>query len=284
MAEWIESLLNKGTERWPESLCAQFAKNFAMGVFYFHDGDPAKEKFIGACRVLSVEIVRRKRHLLVGKEELANYPYYYLRVVNDGEPELVIDNDAFLDRSTACPSGRGMGRCTTGVVQRGAIEIQKPPKSDIIQLFSASRFNIYLVSRRLKNALESMNATGVEFLPCRGKGEGWFQLRMTGEVLEPPDAGKIEIITRCPICGAIRAFYSEFSRFSAGALAPFDFQSCKSFQSGGNVYQALHDGDIISPRVQALLASGEFTGWKRYLDGPPVDFGVVEIEGASWLR
>ena len=285
MAEWIESLLNKGTERWPESLHANFSGNFAMGVFYFRDGDPAKEKFLAACGELSVEIVRRKRHLMIKREELANYPYYYLRVINDGDPDLVVDNDAFLDRSTACPSGKGMGRCTTGVVQCGAIEIQKPPQTDIIQLFSASRFNIYIVSKRLKDALESMKATGVEFLPCKGQqGEVFFQLRVTGEALAPPNAGKIDIVKRCPSCGVIRAYYAEFARFSAGALAPFDFQSCKSFRSGDDVYQAMHDSDIISSRIQAVLAGDEFTGWKRYLDGPPVDYGVVEIEGAPWLR
>lgn len=282
MAEWIECFLNKRTERWPEALCLKFAQNFAWGVFYFRDGDATKEQFLKACRNLSTDIEKRKWHLEIRKEELVHYPYYYLCVAADVDME--VDGGDFLDRARACPSGKGLGRCTTGVVQSSSVEIKEPPKTDIIELPSACRFKIYVVSQRLKSALESIKATGVEFLPCRGNGEGFFQLRITGETLAPPDVGKIEILTRCPSCGILRAFYAECSRFSAGALAPLDFQSCKSIRSGSNMYQALRYGDIISSRVQILLASGEFIGRRRCSDGPPIEFGVVEIEGAPWLR
>lgn len=284
MAEWIESLLNKGTERWPHVLCSKFAQNFAWGVFYFKDGDPAKEQFIAACRDLSVEIVQRKRHLLVGKEDLPRYPYYYLRVIDDSY--LAVDGGDYLDRTRACPGGANFGRCNTGIIQSGVVEILKDqPKTDILQLISASRFKVYVISRRLKETLVSMNATSVEFLPCKGAGEEFFQLRVVGKVMSPPDVGAIEIRSRCPNCGALQRYQAEHpSRFQPSSLASVDFQRSMTIRSNGETYQRFLDVDIISSRVQVLLASGEFTGWKRYSDGPPIEFGVVEIEGAPWLH
>ena len=282
MAEWIESLLNKGTDRWPEALRSAFARNFTGGVFCFRDGDPGKGEFLKMCGNLSVGIVQRKRRLVISTEEIPNYPYYYLRVAE----EEGVRGRGFLDRSNACPGDEALGRCWTGVVQSGLVEIfGEEPKADITLVPSGSRFHVYIVSRRLKEALESMNVTGVGFLPCRGRGEGRFQLRIIANVVNPPDVGNIRVIMECPSCGLLRNYEADhLLRFRPDSLVSVDFQSSSTLQSHEKVYPQVYDVDIISSRVQALLASGEFTGGKRYLDFPRVDFGVVEIEGASWLR
>lgn len=283
MPEWIESLLQKWGERWPAPLRSTFAQYFTGGTFCFRDGDPAKVEFLKMCRDLSVEIVQRKRHLLVGKDELPDYPYYYLRVVDDSD--LAVGGGDYLDRTSACPGGTNIGRCKTGVVQSGPVEVKGRPNTDIIQLISASCFKVYVISHRLKEALTSMNATGVEFLPCKGSLENFFQLRITAEVSGPPDVGSIRISRRCPTCGLLFSYQAEhLSRFQPSSLVSVDFQRSITVRGSNEVFRRFPEVEIISSRIQVLLASGEFTGWKRYLDFPVVEFGVVEIEGAPWLR
>lgn len=287
--------------RWPESIWEQFGSNLTkIGTAFFEEETESwtEKRFIKACSALGIPLIRKTVPKYTGKD-LYDHPFHCLEVRHDRDYHRVED---FIDFSSACGESEKV-ICSVGARQKYKVTIdpQKSKELDIMTVPQQSRPRICLISRRLKELLESINATGCEFVPCLQKGREYsekekdfafrskeleeqairFQLLITAGVKRPASIGKVgRIVQQCPLCKTI--YYADFEKeavFHLEDLNETDFQETSEYETD-NVGTISIPGEftIISSRVLRLLLENKITGLSpRPTDLPIKRFIVVII-------
>ncbi len=200
--------------------------------------------------------------------------------------------------------------CSQGTLRAGARQVRKivinsnmlKSKSiDILALRGYRKPNIYIISRKLKNVLETYPLSGYKLAPCLEKGpdysEGdrkfhtkidsfyknakYFQMIITKSIVTPPKVGiSTDFIPVCTNCNTHPGtFISMEPCFRMNDLLDVDFQNGDEYISD-NLGRFVISGsyDIISKRVVKLFIENKIKGLIRYMTDPPLKYGVVEIQ------
>ena len=286
------------THGWPPVTRKRFSKNISkFGVVFFDQGAQEEREFQEHLRKYKLD-VERKTIACVSGRDLYRYPFHYLSVQLDRQYSM----DQIMDFESACGGDESV-LCREGVKQRKKIVLD-PSKSkllDIMQMPMWLKPRLNVISRRLKELLESINPTGCDFVPCLTRGNEYseeerdlkrpdvpnpesidrFQLVVTAKTRGPCQAGRIlGFSQRCRSCKTVYACRFERTPcFFREDLGETDFQRYDEYMTDeGEQFAIPGEIIIVSARVLRLLRENKVAGLSRYLDEPPVRHGVVEIE------
>ncbi|GBC60974.1 hypothetical protein DENIS_1934 [Desulfonema ishimotonii] len=293
---------SKRLVNWPKDVLQRFEKSESKyGVMYFEEGSEEEHSFLALCGEHGLGLIRGTMLKCTGKD-LYRYPFHYLTVKMFRKMNYEYE---FMDFSTAC------NNCNTGIHRVGATQVKKIQldsgqlkSNDILEMPGYKAPNIFLISRNLKDLMESENFTGYRLIPCLEKGRhysekemrsntqskkleneaNYFQLIITDKIINPPDIGRFRTLTPpCPVCNTFSNFIEvdEFV-FHIKDLQKKDFQILNEYNfKGMGRYHIGGDIPIISSRVLRLFIENKIKGLYRYMTDPPVKYGIVEIEGIT---
>lgn len=169
----------------------------------------------------------------------------------------------------------------------------------LIGIVAAEQINphIYVVSRRLKDALDEHELTGMRLVPVIDSGTWFseadlaldaaspalesrasrFQLIVTATPEAPPRIGNVSIRRRCEACRTVYLYLGGGTPyFEQGTLVPMDFQAYRSYRSDNeDTFDIAGDACIVSARFLKLMNELRFTGLADYSKRPKTPYGVV---------
>ena len=291
--------LTEKASMWSESILNKFQANMSkFGVVYFDEGSEKEAEFINQCKLDSISVNKKTVLKCTGKE-LYQHPYHYLSVKPLWDR---YDINQFMINDNACRGG-GDIICKIGAIQKRKIvlDLTKPLNVDIVEFAGVFRPNILLLSKRLKNMMESQGFHGYRLIPCVNKRlqcseeellldkssnrlneqATFFQLIVTDMVSNPECVGKVKrIFSQCPTCKTVYGFYSEGTpSFKTGDLKKTDFQRTFQFITCmGDKYDFAKETIIISSRALRFLVENKAKGLFRFMTDPPIKYGVVELK------
>lgn len=172
-------------------------------------------------------------------------------------------------------------------------------KNDILVRNYPISPKIYLVSKRLKDLLQTNQASGCAFRACmaaerlRGPSltqaalpeeeleasANYFQLRIVSKVASPPHVGRMRKSKGCPKCNSAEIAITELQPyFLPGDLSSIDFQYFNEMLADNVGRLRLSgEGAIVSGRILRVLLESGVKGLARQYTDPPVKFEVVEV-------
>ena len=268
-----------------------------FGVIYFEEGTKEEHDFKKILKSQTITTNRSTVLKCTGKD-LYRHPYHYL----SARPERRdFDYKYFMNYNNVCKGGGDL-LCQTNLIQKNkvVIDLKKPLNFDIVEIPGILKPKIHIVSRRLKEIIDTSGLTGYKLVPCLEKGKdyskeethfeiqsnklekeaNYFQLVVTDEVKIPDCIGKItRIFSQCTTCNAVYGFLSDSdSYFKDGDLMKTDFQRSGDFRtSNGKIIRSATESIIISSKVLKLFIDNKVKGLFRYMTDPPIKYGVVEI-------
>ncbi len=281
---------------WPDIILTTFDKNFSKyGGPWFYQGTSDEAEFEQHCASLNVEYYKGTLLKVTGKS-LFEYPFHYLTVAND---RYVYSESDFLDFSNICDEKDFF--CGQGIKQYNKITIDYKNSKLLDIMETPTRLSLLVVSRKMKDFIESNGLTGCTFTPCAEKGKSYakqdllfdayskeieknaqfFQLTVTERVINPPNIGSLRrFFSQCPQCKRASGFDSDQTAyFSRNDLKYTDFQWYSEYAtSEGNIFEIPGKIYIISSRTLKLFKNNKVKGMIRYLTDPPIQHGVVEIK------
>jgi len=290
------TLLASG-KNWPKTIHERYSKQMSQYGVAFFDEDSEEERDFQQYVVNFGLKVERKTILSVTGKSIYRYPFHYLSTQSDREYE---KND-FMDLSTACP-GDEITYCQNGArqVEKVILDPERSKSLDIMHIPKWIRPRVHIISKRLKVLLESINATGCDYVPCLVKGNdfnederdfskqdiqhneqaNFFQLVITAKTHAPCHAGRLIVVSRrCKSCGTVYEFRSDATPyFHRDELNDTDFQKYDEYITEEDERLVVPgEIEIMSAKVLRLLIENRLKGLSQYTSDPPIRYGVVEI-------
>jgi hypothetical protein len=288
------------TERgafWPENIAKLYKNELSKyGVMYFDEDSNKEAEFVKLTSELGIDTSRKTITKCTGKD-LYHHPFHYLSVQVDRDYQ---EKDEFMDLTSAC-GGDGQILCRIGGKQKRKIVID-PKKSKQLDIMTKPNWfkpKIIIISRRLKELMETMDFSGYDLVPCLAAGReysqtdvnydsqninveeqaSYFQLIITAEILNPPTTGNIRVFSQCQRCKTVYGFDSDATPlFRSEDLNTTDFQIFSTYKSDkAGKFRIAGEIPIISADVLRLLIENKISGLTSYLTDPPVRHGIVEI-------
>ena len=293
--------------KWPREILTAFADH-QLNKFPHDDrlcfevNSEEANQFQEICKEVGFGILTVSKVRKISGKDLSNSPFYYLHLKED---KSYIEKYQDISRQTGLEKTHLTCQCDTAYQQTRKVTID-PEKSKPLDIkrWPYSK-NIIIVSRKLKELLDTQDFTGFKFIPCLEIGKTYsseeqqleyisphlvaeapyFQLLVTEQPNKPPRVGTIDIGKRskCDVCGSVSAFDPDFDLeswpyFEDGDLAGCDIQQANTVLSNNYGEFPYFTLPVISFRLLKFFIENKISGLATYYSEMNIKYEAVWIK------